>query len=259
MARTIGLSLDAEAIRGAAETAWLGRQIVVQDATGSTNDDALTRAEAGARPGLVVVADQQSAGRGSHGRLWQSPAGTDLYFSVVLDPELPDATVEWLTLGSGLAVAEAIEPFLSRSAEIKWPNDIWVADRKVAGILAESRRVGSQCTGLVVGIGLNVNRERFENLDRPATSLRIESGTAHDRNKVLGAVLAALERRLTELGPRLLEEISSRLALIGKPVQVESPTESFDGVFEGLDERGSALVRGTDAVHRLRSGRIHPR
>lgn len=170
---------------------WLGAEARLVAETTSTMDEGWRALDAGAPHGLVIVAEVQTAGRGSHGRSWRSPPGDDLYLSALLRLEKPRPT---LTLATALAVVDA-----ARSAgvgggrlRVKWPNDVLVDGAKVAGILCESRSRGERFDA-VVGVGLNVNRERFDPA-LAATSLRLATGEAKDRGAVLAALLNAMER-----------------------------------------------------------------
>ena len=131
------------------------------ESTASTMDDASAAAAQGASDGHVVLADEQTSGRGAHGRHWLSPPGTDLYFSVVTRPAVEPASTALVTLAAGLGVRDAVAASLpGLSVLVKWPNDIWVERRKCAGILVESRTVGMRVESMIIGVGLNVNRTR---------------------------------------------------------------------------------------------------
>ena len=224
-------------------------------------DVAETAARAGAPDGHVVVADQQSSGRGAHGRDWASPPGTDLYFSIVARPKLEPSTMSLVTLAAGLGVRDAIAALLpGRPVVVKWPNDIWIERRKCAGILVESKMLGDRIDALVIGVGVNVNRLDWPpELEGIATSVLQERGGAPlGRAEVLVALLDQVERqvkRIVEEGAAsLVGALRPRLALIGQRVRWEDGT----GVFEGIDERGAARVR-TDAGDRtLHAARFEP-
>ncbi|MEM9194053.1 MAG: biotin--[acetyl-CoA-carboxylase] ligase [Myxococcota bacterium] len=221
--------------------------------TGSTNDDALALAEAGVEPGHVVVADTQRRGRGSHGRHWSSPPGVDLYFSIVLPRQ--QARHGLLTLGAGLAVALALEA-LDLEVAIKWPNDIWINGQKAAGILAESRSMGAEVLALVLGIGINVNRETFTADDGAATSLRAMGGRPYDRTKLLAEVLANLENVFSLADALVIREVDGRLALRHAVVRLETETESVQGRLLGIDASGAVRLDVDGVETRCRSGRL---
>jgi BirA family biotin operon repressor/biotin-[acetyl-CoA-carboxylase] ligase len=246
-------------VNDALATRVLGRALEVKAATGSTMDDARLAAEH--RPeGFVVVADHQGAGRGSHGRVWESPPGTDLYFSAVVRPRVSLASLGALTLAMGVGLAEAADALLGRSvAQVKWPNDVWLSGKKSAGILVESRASGDTADFVVVGVGLNVNRRAFPpELAPHATSLALEAGRRWDRAEVLAAVLGSLERwydRFLEQGAApVVEAVESRLALRGRAVRCGG----VEGRLEGLTLGGGLRIAGADGERVVVAGRLEP-
>jgi BirA family biotin operon repressor/biotin-[acetyl-CoA-carboxylase] ligase len=237
-----------------------GRSLRVLPETDSTNDDARVDADAGAVDGHVVVADAQRRGRGSHGRSWASPAGTDLYLSVVARPELPLAQLSPLTLAVGLGVAEGVDAALEdpnvAPARVKWPNDVWLDGKKCAGILVEAR---SSLAPVVIGIGLNVNRLEFPaELTGSACSLRL-ARSAHaplDRAAALAQLLLCVERavdRLVAEGPEpLMLELSGRLALHGVRVRCAER----EGSVAGVAPSGALRLLTDHGLIELLAGRI---
>ncbi|MGE0786161.1 MAG: biotin--[acetyl-CoA-carboxylase] ligase [Sandaracinaceae bacterium] len=232
-------------------TRRLGRSLVVLDETDSTNDDARRAADAGCPDGHVVVANAQRKGRGSHGRSWSSPPGEDIYASIVLRLDVPPARLPPLTLCAGLAVARALSKRVGIEARLKWPNDVLIEERKCAGLLVETSSVGARASSAIVGIGIGVNRARFDPpLDRTATSVHIASGRRHARAEILAEVLAELEAevdRFVAEGPApAIQEIAARLAWIGERVNVGE----LRGRLIGLDESSGALRidAGTEVV-----------
>lgn len=233
-----------------------GRELVVRDVTGSTMDDVRDAAGAHAE-GFVVVADRQDAGRGAHGRAWASPAGKDLYFSVLLTPALPLAALAPLTLAMGVAVAEAADALLGRpGALVKWPNDVLIAEpaRKCAGVLVESRATGPVADAVVVGVGLNVNRESFPpELAGIATSLVLAKGDggAIDRAEALAKVLGLLETwydRFLSVGPApVVAAVESRLAYRGERVRVGG----IEGRVDGISPDGGLRIHTDEGGERV--------
>src|SRR5262245_30528802 len=185
-------------------TRQLGRTYEWHAVCASTSDLAAERARAGATAGLVICADAQTGGRGRLGRSWHSPAGENLYFSLLLRPARPAAEIPPLTLLAGAAVARAVAP-LGVSPRLKWPNDVQLVEgdgtrRKLAGVLTEMASAGNRVEHVVVGVGINVNATAFppELADR-ATSLRGALGRIIDRAEILSAVLNAFEPLYDEL------------------------------------------------------------
>ena len=239
-----------------------GRSRSVRERTASTMDDASAAASEGAKEGHVVLADQQTRGRGAHGRQWLSPAGSDLYFSVVTRPAVDPASTALVTLATGLGVRDAVASLLpSRPVLVKWPNDIWIERRKCAGVLVESRTVGMRIDSMIIGVGLNVNRVDWPpDLASSATSLRAErgSGEAFDRGDVLATVLAHMERWVSlfvrDGAPVVVNAMRPALALVGEKVR----WEDGDGTFDGIDPDGAARVRTDAGVVSLHAAHIEP-
>jgi len=193
--------------------------------------------------GAVAVADYQSAGRGRLGRSWVAPPGTAIHVSILLRPPLERKAAQLSLLG-GLAAAEAVDAELEfwRSAQIKWPNDVMVNRRKVAGVLAEARD-----GAVVLGIGINVNQTREQlppDARHPAASLRTVDGREHDRDALLADLLAQLDRLYAAWREGGLDavyhDLGARDFLRGRRVTVDG----LSGVGEGIDRAGRLLVSG---------------
>ncbi|MCW2600252.1 MAG: biotin/acetyl-CoA-carboxylase ligase [Frankiales bacterium] len=224
-----------------------GWRLEVLPTAGSTNAVVAERARAGEAHGLVVVAEEQTEGRGRQGRSWVSPARAGLTFSVLLRPSLDARLLGWVPLWGGLAVAQALRAQAEVDAVLKWPNDVLVDGRKVAGLLAEA--VGG---AVVLGIGLNVTTRREELPHEQATSLLVEQAAITDRETLLKAVLRGLAGVLGDRDTTSYRELCSTL---GREVRVELPGgASAVGVAEAVDEQGRLVVNGTpyaagDVVH----------
>jgi BirA family biotin operon repressor/biotin-[acetyl-CoA-carboxylase] ligase len=221
----------------------LGSPLTLQAVTGSTNDDALAAARAGAPHGATFVAEQQTQGRGRRGRSWFAAESESLLCSVLLRIPLPIEAVSALALAAGLAVREAVATLLPSYEErglvrVKWPNDVWVQKKKIAGVLAESQLQGGQLVAAVVGFGVNVVTTMFPNeLADTATSLH-RLGSSAAREELLAAVLGALEERTKRLlaggAQALSQELSEKEALLGSRVRVDGNV----GVAAGIDDLG---------------------
>ncbi len=220
----------------------------------STNALVAERARAGEPPGLVVVAEEQTEGRGRLDRTWVSPPAAGLTFSVLLRPPAEPEQLGWLPLWGGLAVARALREQTGLDAVLKWPNDVLVGGRKVAGLLAEAV-TGSGGTAVVLGIGLNVTTRAQE---LPATrevapsSLLLEGATTTDRETLLKAILRSLTGTI---GDRDVTAYRAACATLGRRVRVELPgREAVEGIAEAVDDAGRLVVDGTafaagDVVH----------
>jgi BirA family biotin operon repressor/biotin-[acetyl-CoA-carboxylase] ligase len=239
--------LDVTAV---ARPGGLWHRVEVKAVTGSTNADLLALAAAGAPEGVVLAAEEQSAGRGRLGRAWVSPPRAALTFSLLLRPSVPPARLGWLTLLTGVAVASAVREVSGVDARLKWPNDVLVGPAKLAGILAEA------CgEAVVVGIGLNVSTERSELLPS-ATSLHV-LGARTAREPLLAAILAGFEARYQAWrraggDPErcgLREEYLRWCGTIGRQVRVERPgAQPLSGLAAGVDPDGRLLVRDASGV-----------
>ena len=248
--------------------------------TGSTNDVALAWASAGAPDLALVIADEQTAGRGRLGRKWVTPPGAALAFSLVLRPRPVERDVIPLYSALGaLAVVSALEEKYGSKPEIKWPNDVLVQGRKLCGILAEAVWLGSQAESVILGIGLNVRAEAVpaaDSLDFPATSLETVTGTTNatpqsvDRLSLLHDILAALIAWRPRLGSgEFIRAWEARLAYRGEQVQVWSEASAGVGAegkpiragqVEGLEHDGSLQLRSPQGeIFSVRFGEVHLR
>lgn len=242
-------------------TERLGRSLTLKRETASTNDDARREASAGAADGHVVLADAQTRGRGSRGREWISPPGSDLYFSIVARLAVPPASLPPLTLVVGLAAAEALDALLpaGQRCEVKWPNDVWLAGHKLVGILVESASLGAQLEPLIIGVGINVNRLDFPgDLQPPASSLALVLGHPVARAAVLSGFLNRLETQLDRFqreGPfAAISAVNERLALRGE----RATCGDLVGVVERVGPFGALLLRGEHGLHECVSGTLRP-
>lgn len=242
---------------------WRVPAVHVYQRAGSTNDIARALAVEGAPAGTVVLADEQTAGRGRGGRAWSSPPGMGVWMSIVLrPPSLPAPGL--LPILVGLAAAEKLDRYTHPSVvRVKWPNDLQVGGRKLAGILCEATWDGSGPSFVVVGIGINVLHFPADfppELRDTATSLRQE-GFGAPRGFVAGAVVESVLRRLAgvpaELDDALLAELAARDALRGRVVHVTGP-EELSGTAEGITPAGALLVRTDGGLRAVTSGTVRP-
>jgi BirA family transcriptional regulator, biotin operon repressor / biotin---[acetyl-CoA-carboxylase] ligase len=250
--------LDRPPLRAAALARALapdGWRLEVHDAVGSTNALVAERARAEEPAGLVVVAEEQTAGRGRLDRSWTSPPRAGLYLSVLLRPSWPPADWPWLPLLTGLAVARAVREQAELDAVLKWPNDVLVDGRKVCGVLAEVPVEGAA----VAGIGLNVTTRADELPHDGASSLALAGAATTDRDTLLRAVLRSLRDVLAE--PEAARaDYRALCATLGRRVRVERPAATpVEGTAEAVDDGGRLVVDGTacaagDVVHATMEG-----
>jgi BirA family biotin operon repressor/biotin-[acetyl-CoA-carboxylase] ligase len=214
-----------------------GWRVEVLASTPSTNTVVADRAREGEPAGLVVVAEEQTAGRGRMDRTWESPARAGLTFSVLLRPVVEH--VGWVPLLGGLAVARALREHAEVDAVLKWPNDVLVGDRKVCGLLAQAVQAGGELA-VVLGIGLNVTTRREELPVPAATSLALEGAATTDRDTVLRAVLRAMSFTAADR-----DSYRALCTTLGRDVQVSLPGGALvQGRAEGVDDEGRLVVAG---------------
>lgn len=239
----------------------LWSDITVVDRTGSTNADLAQVVRDGARQGAVIIAESQFAGRGRLGRVWSAPPRSSLTFSVLLRPDPPPIKQGWLPLLVGLAAASAVRNVAEVDVRLKWPNDLLIGERKLAGVLAE--RVDS---AVIVGVGLNVSVRAEELPVETGTSLAIVEASCVDRDPLIRAVLREIEVRYREWSEAggdaeacgLRAAYLAASATIGREVRVELPGERvLTGLATGIDHSGHLLVRARGGeVHTLSAGDV---
>ena len=221
------------------------REIHRLETAASTMTHAAQLAQAACPSGTVVVAEEQTAGQGRHGHSWHSERGAGLYLSVVLRHKICPDTLPIVTLALGLAAAEAISMCAGVLCDLRWPNDVLINGRKCAGILVQLHD-----GVLIAGIGVNVNHSSFPpELTRIATSLRIETGREHDRERLLDALLPKIDEQmeiLTRQGktPVLRAFAAASSYVAGRRVTVEqTPGTTLEGTTDGLDPQGFLILR----------------
>ncbi len=245
--------LVAEEIVSGLHIKRIGKKIICLTKTDSTNLRAFSLGEQGAEEGTVITAEEQSHGKGRLGRHWESPAGVNLYCSIILRPPLLPLKAPQFAFLSAVAVAQAIEAATSLKPRIKWPNDVLVNGYKVSGILNEMSAEMEKINFIVLGVGVNINmrREQFtRELRHPASSLLLESGRPVNRVEFTRKFLAILDSLYDDYlqhGPAAIrEEWLSRSILTGKKVRVSFQNSESVGIASGLDDDGALLIRKVD-------------
>lgn len=258
--RDVAKDVERDAGQGAASRArgWLGCERVHLAACASTNDEAARLASGGAVHGTVVTADAQHAGRGRMGRTWHSPPGENLYLSCILRPSLSPGHATAVTLATGLGVWDAVRETGVQPA-LKWPNDVRVGGRKIAGVLTEMSTRGSRLQHIVAGIGINLQTRDFPpHLADAATSLRL-LGIAVDRERFIARLLASLEPWLERFFaggvPAIAEAWLARAEL--SRVRGTVAERSIEGRAVGLDPDGCLVIEDAAGMqHAIRSGEV---
>ncbi len=248
------------------DTEWLGKKIVFKEITTSTNADVRRMAEDGAEEGLLVVADGQTLGKGRRGRTWESPKGTNLYFSMLLKPDFSPDKASMITLVAAYSVAKVIRKNTGLDAKIKWPNDIVVNKKKVCGILTEMSMERDYIHHIVVGVGINVNEEGFpEEIAGMATSLKNEKGSLISRANLLSDILAQTEKdyaiflQADNLKP-FVDDYNKMLVNKGALVKVLDPKGEFSGIAGGINEEGMLIVfKENGQIEKVYAGEVSVR
>jgi BirA family transcriptional regulator, biotin operon repressor / biotin---[acetyl-CoA-carboxylase] ligase len=232
------------------KTKIIGRDIQVFEQTTSTNDVIEKLARDGVREGVVVFAESQTRGRGRLGRKWISPARKGLWFSILLRPDLRPQETTQLTVASATALRRAIESETNLKPQIKWPNDILIGGKKVAGILTELSAELDKVRHVILGIGIDVNLNAGEfppELRKAATSLKIESGETISRAELATVILQELDRDYSRICAGKFAEVADEweehCATIGKNVTVQIGDRKIRGRAESLDDDGALLLR----------------
>lgn len=245
------------------KTKILGKNILSYRTVGSTNRLGFRLAESGLGEGTLIVADEQTKGKGRMGRSWYSPPKLGLWISLILRPDIPPFKAPGLSLCAGLALAQAIGDLTGMDAKIKWPNDCLINGRKVGGILLELSAELDRINFVIVGIGVNVNHLSSDfpkKLSALATSIRIECGTEVSRLKLLTLFMKRfeviyLDFKKNGLAPQrqLIKKLSS---LLGKKVIVKFGKEKIEGVAQDIDDNGSLVIRTRKEKRVVRAGEV---
>ena len=244
-----GVALDVARVRAHLGAHRLGTRLHYFQEIGSTNTRARELADRGADEGEIVIAETQSHGRGRLGRRWESPPFTNLYLSFILRPKLSPRHAPQITLAAAVALVETVGFFLPRPPSIKWPNDILVDGKKLAGILTEAACDAERVDFVVLGVGLNVNYSVVampEELRQRATSMADVTGANVSRESVLARLIQDMDRCYGELEVSGFEALrprwEERFALRGRRIQVELGDQRVRGVAHGIDREGALIV-----------------
>ena len=258
--------LSKEEIESCLKTQWAGRNLIYYPVTDSTNTRIQQMAEEGAVHGSVAVAGEQTAGKGRRGRSWIDPPGAGIAMSILLRPEISSENASMLTLVAALAATKAIRTLTGLDAKIKWPNDVVLSGKKAVGILTQMSTEEDAIRYVIVGIGVNVNREHFpEEIEQTATSLKLESGRTISRSSLVAEILQEFETyyaRFLEKNDlsELCAEYDSWSANVGRVVRVLDPAGEYSGEALGIDSRGQLLVKcAPGEIRRVISGEVSVR
>jgi BirA family biotin operon repressor/biotin-[acetyl-CoA-carboxylase] ligase len=245
------------------KTKILGREVLSYRSLGSTNQLGFRLAEAGIKEGTLIVADEQTQGRGRMGRSWHSPPGLGLWTSIILRPNIPPFKAPGLSICAGLALAQTIRKLTGLDSRIKWPNDCLINGLKVGGILLELSAELDRTNFVIAGVGVNVNhlsKDFPKKLSGRATSIRIEWGEEISRVKLLTSFLQRFESVYLDfkkkgLSPQrqLIKRFSS---LLGKKVAVRFGRERIEGLAQDIDDSGSLVIMTPKGERVVRAGEV---
>lgn len=242
------------------QTKWVARSIFYYDQIDSTNLEAKRKAESGAPTGTLIVADEQTAGRGRRGRSWASPSGTSLYFTLLLKPEYRPDKASMLTLVIAHSVAKAVERVTGVRGLIKWPNDLVCEGKKICGILTEMTMEMDYIQHVVVGVGINVNQDSEmlfpEEIRETATSLRLQKGQEIKRSELIASIMNQFEKDYelflqTEDLTGILDSYNGLLVNKEQKVKVLDPKGAYEGIARGILPNGDLIVDKEDGTREL--------
>ncbi len=247
------------------DTDWVGQQILVLDSVDSTNNEAKRRAEEGADAGLLVIAGEQTAGRGRRGRIWDSDPGEGIFMSLLLRPDIDPADASMLTLVMGLAVRDAIWEVCGLDCQIKWPNDIICDGKKACGILTEMSAEMTCINYIVIGVGINVHNSVFsEEVSAVATSVFLQTGEHICRTKLVAECMRQFEKyydmfMITHDLSLLMERYNEVLVNRGRQIRVMEGNEEYIALSRGIDSKGELLAETEVGLKHIISGEVSVR
>ena len=230
--------------------------VIYFEETDSTNVQAKALGQAGASHGTLIIAEQQSAGRGRRGRSWESPAGSSIYTTLLLRPEFEPVKAPMLTLVMAVSVADGIREATGLETSIKWPNDIVLNGKKICGILTEMSTEINHINYVVIGVGINVNQETFPvELEQTATSLKNESGKTFSRAEIIASIMEKFEKYYKIFLEKedlsgIQEFYNSILINRGREVRILEPGNEYNAFAVGINETGELLVDTADGVRK---------
>lgn len=258
--------IAAEEVESRLKTEWMGHPVRYFEVIDSTNQYAKKAAEEGAPEGLLVISDEQTAGKGRSGRHWTTPPGTAIAMTILLRPKIAADRISMTTLVMGLAVSEAVRELYDVPAGIKWPNDVVIDGKKICGILTEMTTDMVSVSYIVVGTGINANIDVFpEELKDTAVSLKMILGHEVNRAELIASVMKYFERYYEQYIAAgdlsaVMDRYNELLLNRGRAVRVLEPGNEYTGVAEGIDTLGELLVRREDGtVSRVYAGEVSVR
>jgi BirA family biotin operon repressor/biotin-[acetyl-CoA-carboxylase] ligase len=253
--------IKADLLRKGLRTRRFGRRLFTFETIDSTNTCAKVLASCWAVEGTVIIAEEQTEGKGRLGRSWFASPGQNLTFSLVLRPTGPAEDLNLIPLYVGVAVADAIRNLTGLPAKCKWPNDIMINERKTAGVLIEGSLKDSSVEFVIVGIGVNVNQREFPGgLSETATSLALASGSDVDRAELFREIMRSLETHYDKLKKEGVRSIiplwTDRTTMIGRKISVSQNGVLLEGVAQGVNEQGALVLANNGSSYALMAGDV---
>lgn len=241
------------------DTEFIGRSFIYCEKIDSTNSF-LLESTIYTQNGTVLLAELQEKGRGRQDRIWSSNPDQNLTFSIMLNDKIKPNRMNIINLGTSLAIAQSIENLYQLKVNLKWPNDVLICGRKVAGILLESASIGNKIEKLVIGVGINVNQPSFQGkYPIPPTSIRKEFKDAVSREKFLSEILNNFEEILNNCSKnpeKILNDWKSKCEMLGEKIKVEDEKTTRYGIFEDLDSEGHLLLKIDDKIEKIHFGDV---
>ncbi|WP_029329072.1 biotin--[acetyl-CoA-carboxylase] ligase [Lentibacillus jeotgali] len=246
------------------QTKWLGKNIIHKTTTNSTQQVAHQAARDNAEHGTVIIADEQTRGKGRMARQWHSTRNKGIWMSMILRPSIPPAAAPQLTLLAATVLADVITKYTSAEPKIKWPNDLLVNDKKTAGILTEMQAEQDRIQYIAAGIGINVNHSNNdfpEDISNKATSLKLETGEDQQIVQIIQKILMSFEKAYDSFIQDGFSDVKNKWESygykIGEAIRIRTNSELLDATFTGIAEDGALIVQSeTDGPRRIYSGEI---
>ena len=254
-------AMQASEITGRLKTQLFGRKIYYFDVIDSTNIQAVKLIKQGGEHGALVIAEEQTEGRGRHGRLWFSEKNKNLLFSLIIRQNENDKLNGVLSLAAALSVATAVKNLFGLFVECKWPNDVLKDGKKFCGILSEAVNSNGYCIGICIGVGLNVNQKKFmPEIENKSVSLSMILGKELDRSELLVEILRQMEinfsRFKKDRARELIEEWMKYSPHFGSEVSISIGGEIISGIAEEVSDDGALIIRNSNGKIKILAGDV---
>jgi len=252
---------DLEAFDIKLNTEYIGRNFIYSDEIDSTNSFLLNKGNKSNNNGTVILAEKQNKGKGRKDRVWYSAKGQNLTFSILLtDKNLLKDKYNIINFAASLSVSQAIENLYQLKTELKWPNDVLVNGKKIAGILLEASSSGNKMERLVIGIGLNVNQALFQGaFNIEPTSIKVELNQSAERERMLAEILNIFEENLEQVEERpeeILKDWKLRCRMIGEKISITDGENTKYGIFDDIDENGFLMLKNRNRIEKIHFGDV---